>query len=110
MPRAVWNDAVSAESDNCVEVEGNCYFPPNSVHKEYLEKSDYTTICPWKGQASYYDIDVDGKRLENGAWPFVPSRPPRRGHALKGSCGVLEGSSDRVIDFAGILRVPEPIV
>jgi uncharacterized protein (DUF427 family) len=70
MPKAVWNGVVLAESDSCVEVEGNSYFPPGSVRTEHLKKSTTTTVCPWKGTASYYTIEVSGKRLEDGAWYY----------------------------------------
>ena len=71
MPTAIWEGAVLAESDRCVVVEGNQYFPPDSVHREFLLPSDHTTICSWKGTAHYYSIDVNGKRNENSAW-FYP--------------------------------------
>ncbi len=68
--RAVWNDRVIAESDDTVEVEGNQYFPPDSVHREYLSESDTTTICPWKGTAAYYTITVDGEVNKDAAWYY----------------------------------------
>lgn len=70
MPRAVWNGAVLAESHTCIELEGNFYFPPESVRMEYLKKSKTTTVCPWKGNASYYTIEVDRQCLEDGAWCY----------------------------------------
>lgn len=69
--KAVWNDVLLAESDDTVVVEGNHYFPPGSLLMQYFTASDHTTRCPWKGTASYYSIDVDGKRNENAAW-FYP--------------------------------------
>ena len=68
--KAVLNETVLAESDAPVEVEGNQYFPPEAVHDAYLEPSDHRTTCPWKGEAHYYDVVVDGKRLENAAWYY----------------------------------------
>jgi uncharacterized protein (DUF427 family) len=68
--RAVWNDTVLAESDETVVVEGNHYFPPESVRWDHFEKADGTTICPWKGTASYYDVVVDGSRNDGGAWYY----------------------------------------
>ena len=71
MSKASWEGAVLAESDRCVVVEGNQYFPPDSVRREHLVPSDHTTICPWKGTAHYYSVEVNGKRNENSAW-FYP--------------------------------------
>ncbi|HEX3622303.1 MAG TPA: DUF427 domain-containing protein [Acidimicrobiales bacterium] len=68
--RAIWNDTVLAESDGTVVVEGNHYFPPDSVRWEHLEKVDGTTVCPWKGTASYYDVVVDGRRNDGAAWYY----------------------------------------
>lgn len=68
--RAVWNDAVLAESDDTVVVEGNHYFPPESVNWEYLEPSDRHTTCPWKGRASYYSVVVDGQHNPEAAWVY----------------------------------------
>lgn len=68
--RAVWNDRVIAESDETIEVEGNQYFPPDSVHREYLTASDTTTICPWKGTAAYYSVTVDGEVNQDAAWYY----------------------------------------
>ena len=66
--KAIWKDTVLAESDDTIVVEGNHYFPPDSVKRDYLQKSEYTTTCPWKGKASYYDLNVDGEVNENAAW------------------------------------------
>lgn len=68
--RAVWNDRVIAESDDTVEVEGNQYFPPESLNREYLSPSDTTTICSWKGTAAYYTITVDGEVNKDAAWYY----------------------------------------
>ena len=70
MPKATWEGAVLAESDKCVVVEGNQYFPPESIKKEYFRPSSQTTVCPWKGTASYYDITVNGKTNTNAAWYY----------------------------------------
>ena len=72
MPRAVWNGAVIAESDRCEIVEGNQYFPPDAVRREFLRASDTHTICPWKGTASYYDVVVNGEVNKDAAW-FYPA-------------------------------------
>ena len=70
MPRAVWRDAVIAESDDTVIVEGNHYFPPESVRRELFSPTELTTVCPWKGTASYYTVTVDGESFENVAWYY----------------------------------------
>jgi uncharacterized protein (DUF427 family) len=71
MPKALWGGKLIAESDDCVVVEGNQYFPLNAVKGEYLQQSNHTSICPWKGAAHYYHLDVGGMRNENAAW-FYP--------------------------------------
>jgi uncharacterized protein (DUF427 family) len=68
--KAIWNDIVLAESDATIVVEGNHYFPPDSVNREYLRESDKHSTCPWKGLASYYDVDVDGKVNKDAAWYY----------------------------------------
>lgn len=70
MARATWNGAVIAESDRFEIVEGNVYFPPETVNAEYLRSSDTHTVCPWKGTASYHDLEVDGVRNANAAWYY----------------------------------------
>jgi len=70
MPRAIWNGVTLAESNRCEVVEGNQYFPPDSVNRQYFKESSTHTICPWKGQASYYTIVVDGKENKNAAWYY----------------------------------------
>ena len=68
--KAVLNGTVLAESDNTVVVEGNHYFPADSVKSEYLTSTDHSTHCPWKGDASYFDITVDGATQSNVAWCY----------------------------------------
>ncbi len=70
MTKAIWNDKVVAESDETIVIEGNHYFPHNTVKKEFFKESNTHTICPWKGQASYYNLDVDGKINEDAAWYY----------------------------------------
>ena len=70
MATATWNGTVIAQSDETVMVEGNHYFPPASVKTDLLEPTDHSTHCPWKGDASYYDIVVDGERASNAAWHY----------------------------------------
>ena len=75
MAKAVWKGVVLAESDAGIVVEGNYYFPPESVHREYLRESSTHTRCPWKGTASYYDVVVNGAANEDAAW-YYPSPSP----------------------------------
>ncbi len=70
MPKAIWGGAVLAECHNCVVIEGNQYFPPDAVQRKYLKPSDHTTVCPWKGTAHYYHVEVDGMRNANAAWYY----------------------------------------
>ncbi len=69
--QAIWNGAVIAESEDTVVVEGNHYFPPQSLHREFLQLSDTQTVCGWKGTASYYTVIVNGKQNPDAAW-FYP--------------------------------------
>jgi uncharacterized protein (DUF427 family) len=79
MMRAVWNDAVLAESDETIVVEGNHYFPPESVDRRYFRESSKHTVCPWKGTASYYDIVVEEDVNPGGAWYYPePSQAARQ--------------------------------
>jgi uncharacterized protein (DUF427 family) len=68
--RAVWNGAVIAESDDTIVIEGNQYFPPESIHREYLVDSDLQTTCIWKGEASYYTLMVEGQENADAAWYY----------------------------------------
>lgn len=70
--KAIWNDTVIAEADNknLIHIEGNWYFPPADVRKEFFKQNDEHTTCFWKGQASYYDIDVGGSVNEGAAWYY----------------------------------------
>ena len=75
MAKAVWEGAVLAESDDIVVVEGNRYFPPDAIRWEYFQHSSQTTVCPWKGTASYYDIEVNGKKNAAAAWYYAEPKP-----------------------------------
>ncbi len=70
MPRAIWEGVVLAESDKCVVVEGNQYFPPDAVRREYFQPSELTTRCPWKGTAHYHNVVVNGQTNANAAWYY----------------------------------------
>ena len=69
--KARWHNATLAESDDTVVVEGNHYFPAKSIRREYFSPSDTHTTCPWKGEASYYHVNVDGNLNRDAAW-FYP--------------------------------------
>ena len=73
--KASWNNAILAQSDNTVVVEGNHYFPPEAIDKQYFQPSNKHTTCPWKGQASYYNLVVDGQVNKDAAW-FYPDPKP----------------------------------
>ena len=70
MAKAIWNGVTIAESDTYETVEGNIYFPPGALNREYLEDSKHTSVCPWKGTASYYHVVVDGERNADSAWYY----------------------------------------
>lgn len=70
MSRAVWKGTVLAESDRTVNVEGNDYFPPESLNQEFFADSSTTSTCPWKGVARYYDVVVNGDRNPAAAWYY----------------------------------------
>ncbi|HEY9649423.1 MAG TPA: DUF427 domain-containing protein [Coleofasciculaceae cyanobacterium] len=74
MPKATWNGAVLAESNKCVVVEGNQYFPPDAINKQYFKDSNTHTTCPWKGTASYYSIEVDGQVNKDAAWYYPTTK------------------------------------
>ncbi len=75
MAKASWGGKVIAESNTTVVVEGNQYFPTDAVKKEFLKPSGHTSICPWKGTAHYYHLEVDGMRNENAAWYYPIPKP-----------------------------------
>ena len=75
MPRAVWNGAVIADSNRCIVVEGNQYFPVDAVKREFLRDSATHTVCSWKGTASYYDVVVNGQTNKDAAWYYPEPKP-----------------------------------
>lgn len=78
MHRAIWESTILAESDDCVTVEGNLYFPPESVRMEFMKPVEKTTVCPWKGVANYYDVVVGEKRNPAAAWYYASPLPAAR--------------------------------
>lgn len=74
MSKATWNGAVLAESNDTIVVEGNNYFPPDSINKEYFKESNKNSFCPWKGSANYYDIEVNGEVNKDAAWYYPEAK------------------------------------
>lgn len=71
----MWNEAQLAQADKTISIEGNAYFPPDALDKQYFEESDHHTVCPWKGTASYYHVVVNGEKNENAAWYYPEPKP-----------------------------------
>lgn len=89
MYKAYWNNQLLAESNRTIEIEGNQYFPPEDLHREFFKKTEHHTTCPWKGLASYYDITVDGKTNENAAWFY--DQPKDAAKEIKGYVAFWKG-------------------
>jgi len=81
MPKAIWNGKVIAQSNNTVMIEGNHYFPRESINKEFFSESETHTVCHWKGVASYFDINVEEDENRNAAW-YYPN-PSEAASAIK---------------------------
>ena len=73
--KAIWNGATIAESNATRVIEGNHYFPPDSVNRDLLQPSDKHTTCPWKGKASYYHVVVNGETNKDSAWYYPEPKP-----------------------------------
>ena len=89
MAKATWEGAVLAESSKTIEIEGNQYFPPQAIHHEYLRESDAHSVCPWKGAANYYDLEVNGKRNAGAAWFYPEPKPAAK--QIKGYVAFWKG-------------------
>ena len=89
MPQAIWQNIVLAESNDIVEVEGNAYFPADSLRRQYFSESATTTVCPWKGTASYYSLNVEGKANPDAAW-YYP-RPKDAAKQIQGRVAFWRG-------------------
>ena len=87
--RAIWNGVVLAESDRTIVLEGNHYFPSDSINKIHFTNSDKKTICPWKGTASYYTIDAAGKTNTDAAWYY--SDPKSKAAQIKNHVAFWKG-------------------
>lgn len=89
MPKAIWNGAILAQSDRTEVVEGNHYFPPDSINKEYFRDSNTHTTCPWKGQASYYTVVVEGQENQDAAWYYPDTK--EKANNIKGYIAFWKG-------------------
>ncbi len=89
MAKAIWQNTTLAESVQTEMVEGNHYFPASSVHREFLEPSEHTTVCPWKGTAHYYHVLANGQKNENAAW-YYPE-PKAAAAAIKNRVAFWKG-------------------
>lgn len=87
--KAVWNNQVIAKSDDIVTVEGNAYFPPSALRQEFVRPSAHTSVCPWKGTAHYYSLDVDGKANPDAVW-FYPE-PKQAADNIRGRVAFWKG-------------------
>jgi len=92
--KAIWNGAVIAESEDTVVVEGNHYFPLESVKAALLEPSSHRSVCPWKGTANYYTVLANGERNVNAAWYYA--EPKEAAREIKGRVAFWKGV--RVVD------------
>lgn len=89
MAIARWNGEIIAESDETEVVEGNHYFPAESVHAQYLRPSETTTVCPWKGTANYYTLHVNGQENPDAAWYYA--EPKEAAANIKGRIAFWRG-------------------
>ena len=87
--KAVWNGQIVASSDDIVTVEGNAYFPVASLRSEFVEPSDHTSVCPWKGTAHYMSLNVGGKLNKDAVW-FYPD-PKEAASNIRGRVAVWKG-------------------
>ena len=87
--RAVWNGVTLAESDDTVEVEGNAYFPRESLNTDHFVDSQHTSVCPWKGTANYLTVTIDGQRNENAAWYYA--EPKAAAKQIRGRVAFWKG-------------------
>jgi uncharacterized protein (DUF427 family) len=76
--KAIWNNQIIAESDQTLVIEGNHYFPPTAIKSDYFKPSQTHTSCPWKGQASYYTLEVDGESNKDAAWYYPEAKSAAR--------------------------------
>lgn len=87
--KAIWNGKTLAESDKTIVIEGNHYFPPDTINKEYFKESSTHTICSWKGEASYYDIIANERVNKDAAWYYPETKEMAKG--IKGYVAFWKG-------------------
>ena len=87
--RAIWKGQVLAESEDTVIVENNHYFPTSSLNMEYFKSSNHSSFCPWKGEASYYSLEVDGQVNQDAAWFYID--PKEAAMAIKDRVAFWKG-------------------
>ncbi|WP_298252724.1 DUF427 domain-containing protein [uncultured Arthrobacter sp.] len=89
MTTAHWNDTVIAESDETVMVEGNHYFPSESISEEFFTQTEQQTVCPWKGTATYFTLEVDGEQNRDAAWSYL--EPKEAAENIRGRYAFWKG-------------------
>ena len=94
--KAVWDKQVIAESNHCLDFDNNIYFPHESINKEFFHKSKSTTICGWKGEASYYDVIIADHKNPSAAWYY--QSPKEKAHEIKGMVAFWNGVEIEVIE------------
>mgnify|MGYP001794257352 CR=1 FL=1 len=95
---ATWNGQVIAESDHCISVEGNAYFPPSSLKQEFFKPSAHSSVCPWKGDCNYFDVVVGGESNANAAW--VDNNPKAAPASIKDYVAFWKGFEVRGAETA----------
>lgn len=87
--KAIWNNTVLAESNDTIVIEGNHYFPPSALNMDYFTENSSKTVCPWKGEASYFDVVVDGETNKASAWVY--NEPKKMAENIKGYVAFWKG-------------------
>ena len=96
MIKAVYKDKVIAQTDDTVKVEGNHYFPKDSINNDLLEDSNLTTTCPWKGKAKYYHLNIDGEKVKDMVW-YYPN-PSDEAQSIKDRIAFYQKDGLKVIE------------
>jgi uncharacterized protein (DUF427 family) len=87
--QASWNGQVIAESEDIVTVEGNAYFPSEALRRDVVRESSHTSVCPWKGTAHYYSLEVDGQTNPNAVWYY--DQPKQAAENIRGRVAFWKG-------------------
>jgi uncharacterized protein (DUF427 family) len=95
---ATWNGQIIAASDECLSVEGNAYFPPEALQREFFKPNDNSSVCSWKGTANYFDVAVDGKTNIGAAWVY--HAPKTAAAQIKGYVAFWKGVEVQGAEFA----------